>query len=132
MFLCIRLNIIYSSRRRDLERLWLGGHAVTTRISHWLMCTIRIGQVHISTQYSTMLLAFNSQCSLLQIPLWDPAPPSGDHRLIPPESQAEIEVTTAISNLSNTVIAATASRSLAKSVRQLCHCGQSTLTQLVG
>ncbi|KAI0252434.1 Rapamycin-insensitive companion of mTOR, N-term-domain-containing protein [Lactifluus subvellereus] len=50
----------------------------------------------------------------LSIPPWDPAPPSGDLRLIPPESQAEIEVTTAISNLSNTVIAATASRSLAK------------------
>jgi len=35
-------------------------------------------------------------------------------RLLPPESQAEMEVLAAISNLSNTVIAATASRSLAK------------------
>lgn len=52
----------------------------------------------------------------LLIPPWDSTPPhgDGDRRLIPPESQAEIEVTTAISNLSNTVIAATASRSLAK------------------
>jgi hypothetical protein len=37
-------------------------------------------------------------------------------RLLPPESQAEMEVTAAISNLSNTVIAAKASRSLAKYV----------------
>jgi len=37
-------------------------------------------------------------------------------RLLPPESQAEMEVLAAISNLSNTVIAATASRSLAKYV----------------
>lgn len=52
----------------------------------------------------------------LSIPPWDPTPPSGDSdsRLVPPESQTEIEVTTAISNLSNTVIANTASRSLAK------------------
>ncbi|KAF8501078.1 Rapamycin-insensitive companion of mTOR, N-term-domain-containing protein, partial [Russula emetica] len=52
----------------------------------------------------------------LSIPSWDSTPRGGDgdRRLIPPESQAEIEVTTAISNLSNTVIAATASRSLAK------------------
>lgn len=54
----------------------------------------------------------------LQIPPWDSTPIgcNGDQRLIPPESQAEIEVIAAISNLSNTVIAATASRSLAKSV----------------
>ena len=51
-----------------------------------------------------------------QIPPWDPMPPECDRRLVPPGSQAEIEVTAAISNLSNTVIAATASRSLAKSV----------------
>ncbi|KAI9458810.1 Rapamycin-insensitive companion of mTOR, N-term-domain-containing protein [Russula earlei] len=52
----------------------------------------------------------------LLIPPWDSTPPSAnrDYRLTPPESQAEIEVTAAISNLSNTVIAATASRSLAK------------------
>lgn len=52
----------------------------------------------------------------LSIPLWDSTPPSSDSdlRLVPPESQPEIEVTTAISNLSNTVIANTASRSLAK------------------
>lgn len=52
----------------------------------------------------------------LSISPWDSTPPrgDGDRRLIPPESQAEIEVTTAISNLSNTVIAATASRSLTK------------------
>lgn len=52
----------------------------------------------------------------LSVPPWDSTPPSGDSdsRLVPPETQAEIEVTTAISNLSNTVIANTASRSLAK------------------
>jgi len=50
----------------------------------------------------------------LSIPPWDPTPPRRDLRLVPPGSQAEIEVTAAISNLSNTVIAATASRSLAK------------------
>ncbi|KAI0004603.1 Rapamycin-insensitive companion of mTOR, N-term-domain-containing protein [Russula compacta] len=52
----------------------------------------------------------------LSILPWDSTPIScdGDQRLIPPESQAELEVTAAISNLSNTVIAATASRSLAK------------------
>ncbi|KAF8272211.1 Rapamycin-insensitive companion of mTOR, N-term-domain-containing protein [Lactarius quietus] len=44
----------------------------------------------------------------LLVPPWDSTPPSGD------KSQAEIEVITAISNLSNTVIANTASRSLAK------------------
>lgn len=38
------------------------------------------------------------------------------NRLIPPTEQAEIEVMTAIQNLSNTVIANAASRSLAKYV----------------
>jgi hypothetical protein len=68
------------------------------------------------------LVLFSFLVPCLQIPLWDATPPrgDGDRRLIPPESQAEIEVITAISNLSNTVIAATASRSLAKSVPDLC------------
>jgi rapamycin-insensitive companion of mTOR len=66
--------------------------------------------------------SFSLAVPCLQIPSWDSAPPcgDGDQRLIPPESQAEIEVITAISNLSNTVIAATASRSLAKSVPDPC------------
>ncbi|KAI0259840.1 Rapamycin-insensitive companion of mTOR, middle domain-containing protein [Gloeopeniophorella convolvens] len=52
----------------------------------------------------------------ISIPPWEPARPAGgsDLRLIPPQTQPEIEVATAISNLSNTVIATTASRSLAK------------------
>ncbi len=67
---------------------------------------------------NSKFLIFSLLVPCLQIPPWDSTPPrgDGDRRLIPPESQAEIEVTTAISNLSNTVIAATASRSLAKSV----------------
>ncbi|TFY70661.1 hypothetical protein EVG20_g2351 [Dentipellis fragilis] len=51
----------------------------------------------------------------VSIPPWEPASCiESDHRLIPPTSQAELEVLTAISNLSNTVIANTASRTLSK------------------
>lgn len=58
-----------------------------------------------------------SLCSFRsQIPPWDPALVGNDsvNRLVPPISQAEEEVVTTISNLSNAVIANTASRSLAK------------------
>lgn len=52
----------------------------------------------------------------ISIPPWDPALVGNDsaNRLVPPISQAEEEVVTTISNLSNAVIANTASRSLAK------------------
>ncbi|KAI0061413.1 hypothetical protein BV25DRAFT_1900415 [Artomyces pyxidatus] len=52
----------------------------------------------------------------VSIPPWEPTKLRSDEdlRLIPPTSQMEVEVMTAISNLSNTVIANTASRSLAK------------------
>ncbi|KAI0322355.1 Rapamycin-insensitive companion of mTOR, N-term-domain-containing protein [Amylostereum chailletii] len=50
----------------------------------------------------------------VSIPYWDVANTGQDIRLTPPSLQAEIEVITAISNLSNAVIANTASRSLSK------------------
>ncbi|KAF7968454.1 hypothetical protein HWV62_30535 [Athelia sp. TMB] len=52
----------------------------------------------------------------ITIPSWTPPPITDDNgfRLIPPTTQAEIEVTTAIQNLGNTVIANAASRSLTK------------------
>ncbi|THH20076.1 hypothetical protein EW146_g1188 [Bondarzewia mesenterica] len=52
----------------------------------------------------------------ISIPPWEPTPVGNDsvNHLVPPTSQAEEEVVTAISNLSNAVIANTASRSLAK------------------
>ncbi|TFY75873.1 hypothetical protein EWM64_g8137, partial [Hericium alpestre] len=52
----------------------------------------------------------------VSIPVWEPVSfdPSSERRLVPPTSQAELEVLTAISNLSNTVIANTASRTLSK------------------
>lgn len=55
-------------------------------------------------------------CDDLQIPSWDPTPVGDDglERLEPPKTEEEIEVITAIYNLSNTVIANTASRSLAR------------------
>jgi hypothetical protein len=123
MFLRIRLDIIYSSGGRDTGRLRLGGDTVAARLPDWLMRAVRSGKVPISTWDSIIIPSFFSLLvSCLQIPPWDSTPPSGDsdRRLIPPESQAELEVTTAISNLSNTVIAATASRSLAKSVPDHC------------
>jgi len=52
----------------------------------------------------------------MSMPSWD-APPltdDGDSRLLPPTTQTELEVITAIQNLGNTVIANAASRSLTK------------------
>jgi rapamycin-insensitive companion of mTOR len=51
-----------------------------------------------------------------QLPAWKPVDVKGDSdsRLLPPTSQTELEVITAIENLSNTVIANAASRSLAR------------------
>ena len=54
--------------------------------------------------------------NFLSLPPWTVANNAKDIRLTPPSSQQEIEVLTAISNLSNAVIANTASRSLAKYV----------------
>lgn len=51
-----------------------------------------------------------------QIVAWDPVPLTTDIRLAPPTKDVELEVMNAIYNLSNTVIANTASRSLAKCV----------------
>jgi rapamycin-insensitive companion of mTOR len=55
----------------------------------------------------------------IQIPSWDPpsvTDGSDDSRLLPPTTQVELEVITAIQNLGNTVIANAASRSLTKYV----------------
>jgi len=122
VFLRIRLDIIYSSRGGDTERLRLGGNTVPARLPDWLMRADRTGEVSFSTWDSIIILSsFSFLVPCLQIPPWDSTPHRGDgDRLIPPESQAEIEVITAISNLSNTVIAATASRSLAKSLPDPC------------
>jgi hypothetical protein len=49
-----------------------------------------------------------------QIPSWKVESRESDDRLTPPSSDYELEVMTAIHNLSNAVIANTASRSLAK------------------
>lgn len=56
--------------------------------------------------------------SLLKLPTWEPveAKSDADPRLLPPTAQTELEVITAIDNLSNTVIANTASRSLARCI----------------
>ncbi len=58
---------------------------------------------------------------LLQVPSWETISSVQDSytRLKPPESQDELEAITAISNLANAVIANTASRSLAKLVREV-------------
>lgn len=50
------------------------------------------------------------------MPTWEPIEVKGDAdtRLLPPTVHTELEVITAIENLSNTVIANTASRSLAR------------------
>lgn len=55
---------------------------------------------------------------MLKLPTWEPVEVKSDAdvRLLPPTAQTELEVITAIDNLSNTVIANTASRSLARSV----------------
>ncbi|KAH7915441.1 Rapamycin-insensitive companion of mTOR, middle domain-containing protein [Hygrophoropsis aurantiaca] len=52
----------------------------------------------------------------ISLPTWEPVQPKGDSdsRLLPPNLQTELEVITAIENLSNTVIANAASRSLAR------------------
>ncbi|KAH7885334.1 Rapamycin-insensitive companion of mTOR, N-term-domain-containing protein [Phlebopus sp. FC_14] len=52
----------------------------------------------------------------ISLPTWKPVELKGDAstRLLPPTAQTELEVVTAIDNLSNTVIANAASRSLAK------------------
>lgn len=52
--------------------------------------------------------------NFLSLPAWTVTSDGKDIRLTPPSSQQEIEVLTAVSNLSNAVIANTASRSLAK------------------
>jgi len=55
----------------------------------------------------------------IQIPSWDPpsvTDGSDDSHLLPPTTQVELEVITAIQNLGNTVIANAASRSLTKCV----------------
>ncbi|THH23167.1 hypothetical protein EUX98_g8011 [Antrodiella citrinella] len=53
---------------------------------------------------------------LVTLPSWDPTPVGDDglERLAPPKTEEEAEVMTAIYNLANTVIANTASRSLAR------------------
>lgn len=58
-----------------------------------------------------------SLMTLLKLPTWEPieVKSEADVRLLPPTEQTELEVITAIDNLSNTVIANAASRSLAKS-----------------
>lgn len=55
---------------------------------------------------------------MVKLPTWEPTEVKSDAdiRLLPPTVQTELEVITAIDNLSNTVIANTASRSLARSV----------------
>ena len=55
---------------------------------------------------------------MLKLPTWEPidVKSDADVRLLPPTVQTELEVITAIDNLSNTVIANAASRSLARSV----------------
>ncbi|KAH7923835.1 hypothetical protein BV22DRAFT_1035895 [Leucogyrophana mollusca] len=52
----------------------------------------------------------------ISLPTWEPMQPKsdGDSRLLPPTAQTELEVISAIENLSNTVIANAASRSLAR------------------
>lgn len=54
----------------------------------------------------------------VKLPTWEPieVKSDADIRLLPPIVQTELEVITAIDNLSNTVIANAASRSLARSV----------------
>jgi large subunit ribosomal protein L17e len=56
--------------------------------------------------------------SKVQMPPWDPPTVTNDSdcRLLPPTTQTELEVITAIQNLGNTVIANAASRSLTKYV----------------
>lgn len=43
MFLRIRLDIIYSSRGRDTERLRLGSNTVPARLPDWLMRAVGTG-----------------------------------------------------------------------------------------
>ena len=61
-------------------------------------------------------------CIMIQMPSWDSPSITDDNdsRLLPPTTQTELEVITAIQNLGNTVIANAASRSLTKYV-QLYH-----------
>lgn len=56
--------------------------------------------------------------ALFKLPAWEPVEikSDADVRLLPPTVQTELEVITTIDNLSNTVIANAASRSLARSV----------------
>jgi hypothetical protein len=49
VFLRIRLDIIYSSRGGDTERLRLGSNAIPAWVSDWLMRAVRPGEVPIST-----------------------------------------------------------------------------------
>jgi hypothetical protein len=55
VFLRIRLDIIYSSRGRDTERLRLGGNTVPARLPDGLMRADRTGEVPISTWDSTII-----------------------------------------------------------------------------
>jgi rapamycin-insensitive companion of mTOR len=57
----------------------------------------------------------------MQLSPWDHPQPldEGEPPLLPPPTQPEVEVITAIQNLANTVIANAASRSLAKYVSSL-------------
>ncbi|KAI0036452.1 Rapamycin-insensitive companion of mTOR, N-term-domain-containing protein [Vararia minispora EC-137] len=64
--------------------------------------------------YPTGLCVPMNVDSFLSVPQWEVADSGKETRLTPPASQQEIEVFTTISNLSNAVIANTASRSLAK------------------
>ena len=55
VFLRIRLDIIYSSRGRDTERLRLGGNTVPARLPDWFMRAVRPGEVPISTWDSIII-----------------------------------------------------------------------------
>ena len=71
-----------------------------------------------SFRYGLLAYTIWSLIALLKLPTWEPidVKSDADVRLLPATVQTELEVITAIDNLSNTVIANAASRSLARSV----------------
>lgn len=73
---------------------------------------IYVGACSVTVHYCAFFMSW------IQIPSWDPPTiiNDSDCRLLPPTTQTELEVVTAIQNLGNTVIANAASRSLTKYV----------------
>jgi hypothetical protein len=116
MFLRTGSPLLDPAGRRSACGFRMGSHVVSPRGAGRHQCPCKPGEVH-SCPSPLVVRSTTLRSWTPQIEPWSPVTFDKTDRLSPPTDEAELEVMTAIYNLSNMVIANNASRSLTRQVQ---------------